>query len=431
MKTACTSWVCILASFAILPPIHAADEQTGAPRATYGNPAHTTVLLDMNGKQYIVDLATQSVREASSSASASQSSAAELFEQNCATCHGADGKGIQQKGTPNFSSPSVQAGLSDRQIVDTIRNGKAPKMPAWSDKLSDAEITGLAAYIRSFGNGSDSAHAAEPQEGASSGIYTPGDDVLVSLPTGRPLDRHGVYVNFSHRFATAPAFTGPSRGAQLFGFDSFSISSFGFRYGATDRLSLSAWRSPSLVGRPIQLMAAYNLLDENREAPLNLAVRVSIEGQNNFEKSFTENIETIFSRSLSGRAQIYVVPTMSFNDRRLVQSSSAARQIADFPGVNALSVGFGAAVDIRPTVALVAEVIPTVLHFEDLGIHRPAYSFGIQKKIWKHAFTLALSNSPGMTVSQRAATRASFLRNPNADTPAGMFFGFDLMRQIH
>jgi hypothetical protein len=40
------------------------------------------------------------------------------------------------------------------------------------------------------------------REAAATGIYLPGDDVLVSLPTGRPLDRHGLYVNFSHRFAS-------------------------------------------------------------------------------------------------------------------------------------------------------------------------------------------------------------------------------------
>lgn len=87
--------------------------------------------------------------------------------------------------------------------------------------------------------------------------------------------------------------------------------------------------------------------------------------------------------------------------------------------------------DIRPTVALVAEVIPTLYNGDLLGIHRPAYSFGIQKKIWRHAFTLALSNSPGTTVSQRAETRATYGRPGGTDTPAGLFLGFDIMRQIH
>jgi hypothetical protein len=82
-------------------------------------------------------------------------------------------------------------------------------------------------------------------------------------------------------------------------------------------------------------------------------------------------------------------------------------------------------------VALVAEVIPTLVNGRDLGIHRPAYSFGIQKKIWRHAFTFGFSNGPGTTVSQRAGTRATFIGDPSADKPGGLFVGFDLTRQIY
>ncbi len=414
----------------LVMPAPADDQPSEGPRASYADASHSTVLLQVNGKQYLVDVAAQSIRESGSSTSAQgpTSAAADLFRVNCAKCHGPDGRGIQAKGSPDFTSRSVQAGFSDQQILDTIRNGKAGRMPAWSGKLSDAQITELASYIRTFASGTGSSSSAHP-EVAHSGVYKPGDDLLVNLPTGRALDRHSLIVNFTHRFAYDPAFTGPGRGAELLGLDGVSVSSFGFRYGVTDNLSVDVWRSPSFIGRPIQIMAAYNLLDENREAPLNLAVRASIEGQNNFQKNFTENIETIFSRSIQGRAQFYVIPTMSFNARRLVTSGLRSDEIPAFPGVNTLSIGFGLAVDIRPTVALVAEIIPTLLHADDLGIHRPVYSFGIQKKIWRHAFTLALTNGPGTTVSQRAGTRATFAQGP--DTPSGLFLGFDITRQIH
>ena len=429
----CLIGSCVSAILILAMPGKADDAQTQAPSVSYLDASHSTVLLQVNGKQYVVDLAAQNVREKGSEAPAAPSPAADLFQQNCARCHGTDGRGQREAGTPDFTSQSIQSGLSDKQIVDTIRNGKPGRMPAWAGKLSDAQIAELATYVRSFAGGgrSGSGSSTRPQEAAASGIYLPADDVLVSLPTGRALDRHGFYFNFSHRFASDPAFTGPGKAGELFGLDSVSISSFGFRYGVTDRLSVAAWRSPSFIGRPIQLMAAYNVLDERREAPLNMAFRVSVEGQNNFEKSFTENIETIFSRTVKSRAQVYVVPTMSFHARRLVQGGLRSRQILDFPGVDVFSIGFGTAVDIRPTVALVGEVIPTLLNASDLGIHRPAYSFGIQKRIWRHAFTLALTNSPGTTVSQRAGTRATYVRNPHGDTPAGLFLGFDIMRQIH
>jgi cytochrome c oxidase cbb3-type subunit 3 len=388
-----------------------------------GSATGSTFILERDGKRYQVDLATRTVHQIDAGNSQSETAQpAALFEQNCAPCHGVDGKGHTAMHPPDFTNPTLQRGLSQQDITNTIRNGKAGgRMPAWSGKLTEAQIDSLSAYVRSFTNAASEAS-----------VYEPADDLLFSLPTGRALDEHGVYVNFTHRFPYDAAFSGQGRGGELFGLDNFALASFGVRYGATDKLSLSIFRSPSLLDRPIQLMVAYNILDEHHEAPLNMAVRVSIEGQNNFRKSFTENIEAIFSRSMTGRAQVYVVPTASFNARRLVQASGfESSDIPDLPGINTFSVGIGAAVDIRPTVALVAEVIPTVLNAGELGIHRPAYSFGIQKKIFRHAFTLGLTNSPGVTVSQRAATRAEFLGEPSADTPSGMFFGFDLMRQIH
>lgn len=69
---------------------------------------------------------------------------------------------------------------------------------------------------------------------------------------------------------------------------------------------------------------------------------------------------------------------MSFQARPLTQDGFA---IPNLPGFNTFSLGIGAAVDIRPTVALLAEVIPTLANGRELGIHRPAYAFGIQKKI--------------------------------------------------
>jgi cytochrome c553 len=397
--------------------------------------AGSTLILERDGKRYLIDVAAKTVQEIGPGAS---EPAAALFQQNCVTCHGSDGKGLAAVHTPDFTNPTFSRSLSSGDITSTIRNGRAGRMPPFSGKLTDQQIDSLAGYVRSFANtggpvGTSASNGQAQENGtANHNVYEAGDDVLFSLPTGRAVDEHGLYVNFAHRFPYDAAFTGQSRGGELFGLDNFALPSLGLRYGVTSQLSVSVFRSPSLIGRPIQLMAAYNILDEHHEAPLNLTVRVSIEGQNNFRKNYTQNIEGIFSRSLTSRAQFYVVPTVSFDARPLVQASGfLSDDIPDLPGVNTVSIGIGAAYDVRPTVAFVAEVIPTVLNASELGIHRPAYSFGIQKKLFRHAFTLGLTTSPGVTVSQRAGTRAEFLGEPSADTPGGLFFGFDLMRQIH
>jgi len=407
----------------------------------------SSLVVERGGKRYLVDLASQMITAADPPApprapvarrmtqglapAANQGEGSKIFAQKCSMCHGSDGKGLPNLKTPNWTDPKVQASISDQQMIATINNGKSGTlMPAWSGKLSDEQIQAVAGYLRSLGQqGGAEQQAAAPKPK----VYEPGDDVVFTLPTGRRLERHGLYLNFAHRFPYDTAFTGPARGGALLGLDGFAIPSFGFRYGFTNKLSAGIFRAPSVIGRPIQLMIGYNLIDEHDGYPLNMAVRFSVEGKNDFLEQYTENIEGIFSRSFGSRAQIYFVPTASFYNRRLESVNVVnyyASEIPDVPGHNTLSLGVGGALDIRPTVALVAEVIPTVVNGRPLDIHRPAYSFGIQKKIWRHAFTLGFTNSPGTTVSQRAGTRATFLNDPTADTPSGLFIGFDLTRQI-
>ena len=393
-----------------------------AQTASFVDASHSTVSLEVDGRQYVVDVAAGTVHPAGQ-----VPPGGELFAQRCAGCHGADGQGIGAAGTPNFTNPQFQAKLTGAEIASAIRNGKSGRMPAFGVQLNDEQVTALTTAVRSFAPSSSRASGTE----AKLPTYQPGDDELFTLPTGRPLDEHALILNFTHRFAFDSAVSGQARGAELFGLDNFSLSSFGLRYGVTDKLSVDVWRSPSFIGRPIQLMAAYNIFEERHEAPFNLTFRVSLEGQDNFRKNYTENLEAIVSRSLTSRAQIYFVPTASFNDRRLVQGGLLSDQIPDQRGINAFSLGFGVAVDIRPTVALIAEIIPTVENGTELGIHRPPFSLAIQKKLYRHAFTFGFTTSPGTTVSQRAGTNATFLNQPGADTPGGLFLGFDLTRQIY
>lgn len=409
----------------------------------------TSVIVQRNGKKYVVDLANHTIREVDPPPAPAQTHlqetasndagpgnvqlGAKVFIKNCSVCHGKDGKGLGTTGTPDFTNRAVQATLPKETILNTIRHGKkGTLMPAWQGKLSEDEIAAAGSFVKSLGSGDAApqlAAASEARENAK--IYTPADDYLFSLPTGRRLERHGIYVDFTHRFAFDPAFTGKARGAVLLGLDGVAVSSFGFRYGVTDKLSVSAYRSPSLVGRPIELMAEYHILDEHDGYPLNASFRLSLDGQDNFSRNFTTNFEGIFSRTLFKGAQMYFVPTLSLQNRRLVLSPTLESGPPPLPGINSFSLGVGGAFDIRPTVALIAEVIPTLVNGPELGIHRPAYAFGIQKRLWRHAFTLGFSNSPGTVVSQRAGTRATFLGDPSADTPSGLFIGFDLMRQMY
>ena len=76
--------------------------------------------------------------------------AAQLFsEQKCVTCHGEDGKG-KVKDAPNFTDAAWQRKEKDSELIEIVKQGKTPKMPAFGAKLKDEEIKALIAYIRSF-----------------------------------------------------------------------------------------------------------------------------------------------------------------------------------------------------------------------------------------------------------------------------------------
>jgi cytochrome c6 len=77
---------------------------------------------------------------------------ASTFKAKCAMCHGADGTGNSPTGKAmkvrDLSSPDVQS-QTDAQLTDILTNGKN-KMPAYKGKLTDEQIKGLVAYIRSM-----------------------------------------------------------------------------------------------------------------------------------------------------------------------------------------------------------------------------------------------------------------------------------------
>ena len=103
------------------------------------------------GDEGIADM-TQYVRSLSGlkhDAEAAQR-ATPAYTQNCAVCHGADGKGIQLFGAPNLTDDIWLYGGSTQQIQFTLRNGRAGKMPAQKEILGEDKVHVLAAYIYSL-----------------------------------------------------------------------------------------------------------------------------------------------------------------------------------------------------------------------------------------------------------------------------------------
>jgi cytochrome c6 len=85
-----------------------------------------------------------------SSVSAFGADAAALWGQHCASCHGKDGSGNTMMGKKlGLKDYTQEQGFSDAEATNVIKNGKG-KMKGYKDKLSDADVKALVAYVRSL-----------------------------------------------------------------------------------------------------------------------------------------------------------------------------------------------------------------------------------------------------------------------------------------
>lgn len=76
----------------------------------------------------------------------------ELFQQNCAACHGADAKGMHAVGAPNLTDDVWLYGSSKQTIIETINGGRSNKMPAFEAFLGNDKVHLLAAYVYGLSN---------------------------------------------------------------------------------------------------------------------------------------------------------------------------------------------------------------------------------------------------------------------------------------
>ena len=72
-----------------------------------------------------------------------------VYLNNCARCHGADGKGQTELGRINDTPDLTQKRTSQKRAISVIMHG-TDSMPAFGKKLSRAEIASVAAYIRTL-----------------------------------------------------------------------------------------------------------------------------------------------------------------------------------------------------------------------------------------------------------------------------------------
>lgn len=76
-----------------------------------------------------------------------------IFANQCATCHGINGKGNKAEGVPNLTDKIWLYGGKKEDLIYTIHYSRNGVMPYWEGRLDEQTIRQLALYVHSLGGG--------------------------------------------------------------------------------------------------------------------------------------------------------------------------------------------------------------------------------------------------------------------------------------
>ncbi len=78
---------------------------------------------------------------------------ATVFADNCSSCHAEDGTGDRAQGAPNLTDAIWLYGGDVEAVTESVANARFGVMPSWTERLSEAEIRAVAAWVHSRGGG--------------------------------------------------------------------------------------------------------------------------------------------------------------------------------------------------------------------------------------------------------------------------------------
>jgi cytochrome c oxidase cbb3-type subunit 3 len=76
-----------------------------------------------------------------------------VFIDNCSACHTEAGTGDRAQGAPNLTDAIWLYGGDHATLIESITKARFGVMPAWGQRLSDAEVNAVAAYVHQLGGG--------------------------------------------------------------------------------------------------------------------------------------------------------------------------------------------------------------------------------------------------------------------------------------
>ena len=78
---------------------------------------------------------------------------AEIYADNCASCHMDDGTGDRSQGAPNLADAIWLYGGDYAALTETVNNARYGVMPSWNNRLTEAQVRAVTTYVHQLGGG--------------------------------------------------------------------------------------------------------------------------------------------------------------------------------------------------------------------------------------------------------------------------------------
>jgi cytochrome c oxidase cbb3-type subunit 3 len=78
---------------------------------------------------------------------------AQIFADNCVSCHGDDAKGNRELGAPDLTDAIWLYGGGEAAVAAQVRAPRHGVMPAWTARIGDTTVKELAVFVHSLGGG--------------------------------------------------------------------------------------------------------------------------------------------------------------------------------------------------------------------------------------------------------------------------------------
>jgi cytochrome c oxidase cbb3-type subunit 3 len=88
----------------------------------------------------------------------------QLYLDNCAACHGDEGRGDRTQGAPNLTDAIWLYGGDAESLTESISYGPFGVMPPWAERLGEAQVRAVTAYVHQLGGGEEAPAGDRPAD---------------------------------------------------------------------------------------------------------------------------------------------------------------------------------------------------------------------------------------------------------------------------